>query len=95
MIDISKSVASKLIAISIEFGIGINEVAAIYNQLSDSIEDDTRNKLNRSIAVLLQANFQLVELVTERYPDLDPDKGKDIVLDPELQKILDQRKSSK
>ncbi len=94
MNDISKSMASEMIAISVKIGNGINDVAAIYNLLEDVTDDQVRKKFNDSIGVLLAANFELVETIMQRYPELDPDKDKKIELDPELQKVIDQRNST-
>lgn len=91
MSDISESLASEVISISVEIGSGINDVAGVYNLLEGVADDQVRKKLNYSIGVLLAANFKLVESMVQRYPELDPDKDKDIRLDPELQKIIDQR----
>jgi hypothetical protein len=92
MTDISGPLASEIIAISVDIGNGINDVVAICDLLEGVADDQLRKKLIHAIGDLLAANFRLVESMVKRYPELDPDKDKDIVLDPELQKIIDKRK---
>lgn len=94
MKDISEKMANDIIAMSVEISKGINGVSEVYGSLLGKLDDELRRSFAEHIGTLLSANFRLERMILKHYPELDPDAGKDVELDPEIERIISEMKKS-